>query len=87
VPPLPQRSGPVKVVKLDDLTSSELGTLSDSVLALLTRFTTLMDDPLLPELLRGLRDALVMSRPIVPGSRTSSRARLGRHDRLPASAG
>jgi hypothetical protein len=46
---LPRRSGPVKVVKLDDLTSSELGTLTDAVLVLLTRFTALMDDPLLSE--------------------------------------
>jgi hypothetical protein len=59
LPPLPRRSGPVKAVKLDDLTSSELGTLSGAVLILVTRFTTLMDEPLLPELLRGFRDALV----------------------------
>jgi hypothetical protein len=58
LPPLPRRSGPVKVVKLDDLTSSELGTLSGAVLILVTRFTTLMDDPLLPKLLREFRDAL-----------------------------
>ena len=58
LPPLPQRSGPVKAVKLDQLTSSELGTLSDSVLVLVTRFTALMDDPLLPKLLREFRDAL-----------------------------
>jgi hypothetical protein len=60
LPPLPRRSGPVKVVKLDDLTSSELGTLSGAVLVLVTRFTALMDDPLLPELLREFRDALVI---------------------------
>jgi hypothetical protein len=60
LPPLPRRPGPVKVAKLDDLTSSELGTLSDSVLALLTRFTALMDDPLLPKLLREFQDALVI---------------------------
>jgi hypothetical protein len=59
LPPLPRRSGPVKVVKLDDLTSSELGTLSGAVFVLVTRFTTLMDDPLLPELLREFQDALV----------------------------
>jgi hypothetical protein len=59
LPPLPRRSGPVEVVKLDALTSSELGTLSGAVLVLVTRFTTLMDDPLLPELLREFRDALV----------------------------
>ena len=62
LPPLPRRSGPVKAVKLDQITSSELGTLSDSVLALATRFTTLMDDPLLPELLREFRDALVIEK-------------------------
>jgi hypothetical protein len=55
---LPRRSGPVQVVKLDDLTSSELGGLSGAVLVLVTRFTTLMDEPLLPELLREFRDAL-----------------------------
>jgi hypothetical protein len=60
LPPLPQRSGPVKAVKLDDLTSTELRTLSGAVLVLLTRFTTLMNDPLLPELLREFRDALVI---------------------------
>jgi hypothetical protein len=37
LPPLPRRSGPVKVVKLDDLTSSELGTLSGAVLVLARR--------------------------------------------------
>jgi len=58
-PPLPRRSGLVKVVKLDDLTSSELDTLSGAVLVITTRFTTLMDDPLLPKLLREFRDALV----------------------------
>ncbi len=62
LPPLPQRSGPVKVVKLDDLTSSELGMLSDTVLVLTTRFTALMDDPLLPKLLREFRDALVIEK-------------------------
>lgn len=60
LPPLPRRPGPVRAAKLDDLTSSELSTLSGSVLVLLTRFTTLMDDPLLPELLREFRDALVI---------------------------
>jgi hypothetical protein len=60
LPPLPQRPGPVKVAKLDDLTSSELATLSGAVLVLVTRFTKLMDDPLLPELLREFRDALVI---------------------------
>ena len=56
--PLPWRSGPIKAVKPDQLTSSELGTLSGAVFALVTRFSTLMDDPLLPELLREFQDAL-----------------------------
>lgn len=60
LPPLPQRSGPVKIVKLDHLTSGELGTLCGAVLVLVTQFTTLMDDPLLPKLLREFRDALVI---------------------------
>jgi hypothetical protein len=62
LPELPNRSGSVKVVKLDDLTSSELDMLSGAVLVLVTRFTTLMDDPLLPKLLRDLRDALVIEK-------------------------
>lgn len=62
LPPLPQRSGPVKAVKLDNLTSSELDTLSAAVLALATRFTALMDDPLLPKLLREFWDSLVIEK-------------------------
>jgi hypothetical protein len=62
LPALPRRSGPVRVVRLDDLTSAELDVLSGSVLALVTRFTTLMDDPLLPELLCRFRDALVVEK-------------------------
>ena len=62
LPPLPQRSGPVKSAKLDDLTSGELDELSGAVLILVTRFATLMDDPLLPKLLREFRDALVIEK-------------------------
>jgi hypothetical protein len=62
MPPLPQRSGPVKVARLDDLTSNELDTVTGAVLVLLTRFTALMDDPLLPRLLREFRDALVIEK-------------------------
>ena len=58
LPPLPRRAGSVKIVRLDDLTSTELETLSSAVLVLVTRFTVLMDDPLLPRLLRELVDAL-----------------------------
>jgi hypothetical protein len=36
LPPLPRRPGPDKAVKLDVLTSSELGTLSGAVLVLVT---------------------------------------------------
>jgi len=62
LPPLPRRPGSVKVVRLDDITSGELDTLSSAVLDLLTRFTALMDDPLLPTLLGEFRDALVMEK-------------------------
>lgn len=58
LPPLPQRSEPVKVAKPDNLTSSEFGQLSDAVLVLTMRFTALMDDPVLPTLLREFRDVL-----------------------------
>jgi hypothetical protein len=62
LPELPQRSGLVRVAKLDDLTSGELDTLSGAVLVLVTRFTALMDDPALPKLLREFRDALVIEK-------------------------
>lgn len=62
LPPPPRRSGPVKVARLDDLTSNELDTVTGAVLVLLTRFTALMDDPLLPRLLREFRDALVIEK-------------------------
>jgi hypothetical protein len=62
LPELPQRAGEVKVAKLDDLTSSELDTFSGGVFILVTRFTVLMDDPLLPRLLRELRDAVAIEK-------------------------
>jgi hypothetical protein len=62
LPALPQRSGLVRAAKLDELTSSELETLSGAVVILVTRFISVMSDPLLPELLRELRDALVIDR-------------------------
>jgi hypothetical protein len=80
LPPLPRRSGPVKVVKLDDLTSTELGTLSGAVLILVTRFTTLMDDPLLPELLREFRDALFIEQADRTRIADEARSRPGGHD-------
>ena len=58
LPPLPKPAGSVKAARLDDLTSTELDALTGAVLVLVTRFTGLMDDPLLPSLLRELRDAL-----------------------------
>ncbi len=61
LPPLPQRH-PVRAVKLDELTSSELDTLSGAVLTLVTRYTTLMDDPVMPGLLRDLRDCLTIEK-------------------------
>jgi hypothetical protein len=68
LPPLTRRSGPVKAVKLDSLTSGELEMLSGAVLVLLTRFTALMDDPLLPRLLGKFQDALA--------AETADRARI-----------
>ena len=62
LPALPQRSGSVRAAKLDDLTSGELGALSGAVLILVTRFTSLMDDPALPRLLADFRDALVIEK-------------------------
>jgi hypothetical protein len=62
LPELPQRSGPVRATKLDDLTSTELDTLSGAVLVLVTRFIGLMDDPLLPKLLRDFRDSLTIEK-------------------------
>jgi hypothetical protein len=61
LPPLPRRQ-PVRPTKLDDLTTAELETLSGAALTLVTRFTSLMDDPELPKLLRELRDALVIEK-------------------------
>jgi hypothetical protein len=61
-PPLPRRSGSARVAKLDDLTSGELSALSGAILTLVTRFTSLMDDPALPRLLADFRDALVIEK-------------------------
>jgi hypothetical protein len=61
LPPLPRRQ-PGRPVKLDELTSSELDTLSGAVLTLVTRFAALMGDPALPQLLRDLRDSLVIEK-------------------------
>jgi hypothetical protein len=60
LPPLPQRSGSVKVGKPDDLTSSELDMLSDSVAVLMAWLTALMEGLLLLRLPREFRDALVI---------------------------
>jgi hypothetical protein len=57
LPPLPQRH-PVSAMKLEALTSTELDALTGAVVTLATRFTALMDDPVLPERLRDLRDLL-----------------------------
>jgi hypothetical protein len=62
LPALPQRSGPVRSAKLDELTSSELEALLGAVVVLVSRFISLMGDPLLPVLLRELREALVIEK-------------------------
>jgi hypothetical protein len=59
LPSLPQRSA-VRAVKLDDLTSAELDTLTGSVVV--TRFAAGMDDPALAPALRDFRDALVIEK-------------------------
>jgi hypothetical protein len=62
LPEIPRRSGQVRPVRLDDLTSSEFGTMWGAVDALIERFTSLMDDPELPRLLRAVREDLVRER-------------------------
>ncbi len=62
LPEIPRRSGQVRPVRLDDLTSSEFGTLWGAVDALIERFTSVMDDPELPRLLSALREGLVRER-------------------------
>jgi hypothetical protein len=56
----PPRRTPVRAAK--DLTSGELEALSGAVLALVTRFAILMDDPALPGLLREFRDKLMIEK-------------------------
>jgi hypothetical protein len=75
LPELPHRSGPVRAVKLDDLTTAELTGLSGAVLALVTRYADTMDDPALPELLRDFRDALVIEKAERAGIAAEMRAR------------
>jgi hypothetical protein len=60
LPPAPRRAGPVRAAKLDDLTSSELDAVVGAVVTLVARFTSLMDDPVLPGLLRAFRDVLAI---------------------------
>jgi hypothetical protein len=62
LPLLPQRSGSVRVVKLDDLTTGELNEVSAVALILVTRYADTMDDPLLLKLLRDFRDALAIEK-------------------------
>jgi signal transduction histidine kinase len=62
LPEIPRRNGHVRPAKLDDLTSAEFGTLWGAIDALVERFTSVMDDPELPRLLRALRAELVRER-------------------------
>src|SRR5258708_4657154 len=62
LPEIPRRNGHVRPAKLDDLTSAEFGTLWGAIDALVERFTSVMDDPELPRLLRALREELIRER-------------------------
>jgi hypothetical protein len=59
LPEIPRRNGQVRPARLDHLTSSEFSVIWGAVDALIERFTSLMDDPELPRLLRALREELV----------------------------
>jgi hypothetical protein len=75
LPELPHRAGPVRAVKLDDLTTGELNDVSGTVLALVTRYADTMDDPALPDLLRDFRDALVIEKAERAGIAAEMRAK------------
>jgi hypothetical protein len=62
LPEIPRRNGQVRPARLDHLTSSEFSVIWGTVDALIERFTSLMDDPELPRLLRALREELVRER-------------------------
>jgi hypothetical protein len=62
LPEHPHRAGPVRPVKLGDLTTGELDEVSGAALVLVTRCADTMDDPALPELLRNFRAALVIEK-------------------------
>lgn len=57
LPDLSERRA-VRPAKLDDLTTVELGTMRESVEILADRFTVIMEDPALPQLLIDLRGKL-----------------------------
>ena len=75
LPELPHRAGPVRAVKLGDLTTGELNNVSGAVLALVTRYVDTMDDPALPDLLRDFRDALVIEKAERAGIAAEMRAK------------
>lgn len=58
LPPLPHRAGPVRAVKLSELTTTELDDMSGTAQILATRYADTMDDPALPDMLTKLRDSL-----------------------------
>jgi hypothetical protein len=75
LPELPHRAGPVRAVKLDELTTGELDNASRAVLALVTRYADTMDDPALPQFLRDFRDALVIEKAERAGIAAEMRAK------------
>jgi hypothetical protein len=57
-PEIPRRDGQVRPASLSDLTSSEFEELCGAVADLVARSTRLMEDPVLPDLLRDLLNKL-----------------------------
>ena len=75
LPDLPHRAGSVRAVKLSELTTGELNDMSGAVQILATRYAGTMDDPALPDMLRKLRDTLVIEKAERAGIAADMRAR------------
>jgi len=64
-----------EAVKLSELTTGELNDMSGAVQILATRYAGTMDDPALPDMLRKLRDTLVIEKAERAGIAADMRAR------------